>query len=146
MTLYPLLLAILLWKVYTWEEDTLPKLPAIDPSLHSTIKIPPFHENLPNGNPFTPPSIWAPYSLLPLLTLSISPLQIMQHQRSLRRKGISGSNVKAFMGAQTFQVLAVIGICTGFGVGVGLNGMHKRLGLELHRESLTDVSSKNFCG
>ncbi|KDN44085.1 hypothetical protein K437DRAFT_248060 [Tilletiaria anomala UBC 951] len=131
IVLYPLILTILFAKIYTWEQETLPSL---DVTLEHPKKL-----ELPNANPFSSPSIWGPYSLLPLLTLSSSPLQIMQHQRSLRRKGLSGSNVKAFMGAQTGQVLAVIGVCTAMGVGVGLKGMHERLGLQLHPNLFTSL-------
>ncbi len=62
----------------------------------------------PNANPLYPPSIWAPISLLPLMTLSACPLQILAHQRSLRRIGTSRSNVKAFLGAQAGQVIFII--------------------------------------
>ena len=134
LILYPIVLAILLAKIYTWTADDLPAL--VNDKIGVAIHPIP---QLPNANPFSPPSIWGPYSLLPLLTLSSSPLQIMQHQSSLRRKGLSGSNVKAFMGAQTAQVLAVVGICAGFGIGVGLNGMHQRLKLEVHPNLFTSL-------
>lgn len=91
----------------------------------------------PNANPLHPPSIWAPFSLLPLLTLSSSPLQIMAHNRSLRRKGLSGSNVKAFMGAQAGQVFFIVGLSVAFGVGIGTKGIQDRLRAEIHREWMT---------
>lgn len=124
---YPVLIIVLLVKVYTIDVN--------DPILVDVrmVKVP----DIPNANPLEPPSLWAPYSLLPLLTLSSSPLQILAHNRSLRRKqsrkgAQHGSNVKAFLMAQALQVVAVVGVAVAFGIGMGLKGVGERLQLELH--------------
>lgn len=121
--LYPVLIAIVLSKVYTLPTD----LPKDVPQFVVSGKV-------PNFNPLHPPSVWAQFSMLPLLTLSSSPLQILAHNRSLRRRGLSGSNVKAFIGAQIGQVTVVVGICIAFGIGAGTKGIKDRLGQEIHRE------------
>ncbi|CAD6890855.1 unnamed protein product [Tilletia laevis] len=118
---YPVLIAALLVKIYTMDLDT---------------PLPPFQAQGPNAQPLNPPSIWAPYSLLPVLTLSSSPLQIIQHNRSLRRIGMSRSNTKAFMAAQAGQVFLVAGFGVAFGIGVGTQGMGKRLGIALAHPNL----------
>ncbi|KAK0544719.1 hypothetical protein OC846_005959 [Tilletia horrida] len=121
VVLYPILLTLLLVKIYTMDLDT---------------ALPPVNVQGPNAQPLHPPSIWAPYSLLPVLTLSSSPLQIIQHNRSLRRIGMSRSNTKAFMAAQAGQVFLVAGIGVAFGIGVGTQGMGKRLGITLTHPNL----------
>lgn len=133
--LYPILITILLVKIYTIDVTQL-KSTSSD-RLHSELFKAP---ELPNGNPLYPPSIWAPYSLLPLLTLSSSPLQILAHNRSLRRKASrkaaqDGSNVKAFLAAQAGQVFLVVGVAVAFGIGMGTKGVNERLGMAIHRES-----------
>lgn len=130
--LYPITLVMLLFYIYyeSPQSDT-PAPPPKTPSL----------------NPMHPPSIWAPFSLLPLFSLSASPLQIIAHNRSLRRTGISGSNVKAFMLAQSAQTMAAVGLGVGFGVGVGTRGMGERLGVEIHPNLFTSLplsDSLNF--
>lgn len=129
LILYPAVMTILFVKIYT-----------IDPKDAGTQPL--RRPSVPNTNPLHPPSIWAPYSLLPLLTLSSSPLQILAHNRSLRRKVSSkgaqqGSNVKAFLGAQFVQVLAVIGVVCAFGIGMGTKGIGERLKSDIHREYAT---------
>lgn len=120
---YPITLVILLSYIYKQDPTSNPRLPATSPTL----------------NPLQPPSIWAPYSLLPLFSLSASPLQIIAHNRSLRRTGISGSNVKAFLASQAAQTVAAVGIGIAFGVGVGTQGMGRHLGLELHPNLFTTL-------
>ncbi|KAE8227123.1 hypothetical protein CF319_g371 [Tilletia indica] len=121
VVLYPVLITALLVKIYTMDLDT---------------PLPPFQAQGPNAQPLHPPSIWAPYSLLPVLTLSSSPLQIIQHNRSLRRIGMSRSNTKAFMAAQAGQVFLVAGFGVAFGIGVGTHGMGRRLGIALAHPNL----------
>ena len=123
MLFYPCILAILLSFIYKSPQTDKPVTPISMPSL----------------NPLYPPSIWAPYSLLPLLSLSASPLQIIAHNRSLRRTGISGSNVKAFMGAQAAQTVAAVGVAVAFGVGIGTQGMGARLGVDIHANLFTTL-------
>ncbi|MCO5585321.1 hypothetical protein L7F22_039254 [Adiantum nelumboides] len=120
---YPCTLAILLTYVYQQTPTSEPHFPIKSPQM----------------NPLHPPSVWAPFSLLPLLSLSASPLQIIAHNRSLRRTGMSGSNVKAFLGAQAAQTVAAIGLAIGFGIGVGTQGMGKRLGVEIHPNLFTTL-------
>lgn len=120
---YPCILAILLSVIYQSPPTTSPKAPIKMPSL----------------NPLYPPSIWAPFSLLPLLSLSASPLQVIAHNRSLRRTGISGSNVKAFMAAQGAQTVAAVGVAIAFGIGVGTEGMSARLGVDIHPNLFTTL-------
>ncbi|CEH19168.1 AMINO ACID TRANSPORTER [Ceraceosorus bombacis] len=132
VSLYPVILAIALSKVYTLAPDdshTPHDKPNLDP-----------HDEIPSFNPLHDPSVWAPYSLLPLLTLSSSPLQILAHNRSLRRRGLSGSNVKAFLAAQAAQVFFVVGFSVAFGIGVGTQGIKDRMGVDIHREFLVLVS------
>jgi len=109
---YPAVVTILIVK--SREEDQ--GFNSNTPLLHWKTFSSPF-----NFNPLKPPSIWAPISLLPLLTLSSSPLQILAHNRSLRRSDQSKSNVKAFMVAQTLQVAGVVAISTAVGVGIKLD-------------------------
>lgn len=123
MLFYPCILAILLSFIYKSPQTDKPLTPISMPSL----------------NPLYPPSIWAPYSLLPLLSLSASPLQIIAHNRSLRRTGISGSNVKAFMAAQAAQTFAAVGVAIAFGVGIGTQGMGARLGVDIHANLFTTL-------
>ncbi|KAK0518917.1 hypothetical protein OC842_007631 [Tilletia horrida] len=118
---YPILLAALLVKIYTMDLGT---------------PLPLVHVSGPNAQPLHPPSIWAPYSPLPVLTLSSSPLQIIQGNRSLRRIGVSRSNTKALMAAQAGQVFLVAGMGVAFGIGVGTQGMDKRLGISLTHPNL----------
>lgn len=120
---YPCTLGILYTYIYSQDQSMIPLEPASAPRL----------------NPLHPPSIWAPFSLLPLLSLSASPLQIIAHNRSLRRQGISGSNVTAFLAAQAAQTLAAVGVAVAFGVGVGTQGMNRRLGLEAHPNLFTTL-------
>jgi hypothetical protein len=120
---YPCTLAILFSYVYKQPQTGSPHNPVTMPQL----------------NPLHPPSIWAPYSLLPLLSLSSSPLQIIAHNRSLRRTGISGSNVKAFLATQAAQTVTAIGIAIAFGVGIGTQGMGRRLGVEIHPNLFTTL-------
>lgn len=120
---YPCILAILLSFIYGSPQTSKPKAPNPMPSL----------------NPLYPPSIWAPYSLLPLLSLSASPLQIIAHNRSLQRTGISGSNVKAFMAAQAAQTFAAVGLAIAFGIGIGTQGMSARLGVDIHPNLFTTL-------
>ncbi|CBQ71558.1 conserved hypothetical protein [Sporisorium reilianum SRZ2] len=123
LTFYPVIITIVLVKIY-----------ATSPPLASLVE----EDNgskagrWPNANPLYPPSIWAPISLLPLLTLSACPLQILAHQRSLRRIGTSRSNVTAFVGAQAGQVLFVIAMGILFGVVAGVNGVQGRLRKDVH--------------
>ncbi|PWN31766.1 uncharacterized protein FA14DRAFT_162662 [Meira miltonrushii] len=120
---YPCILAILLAYVYQQPPTSEPHFPIKSPEM----------------NPLHSPSVWAPFSLLPLLSLSASPLQIIAHNRSLRRTGMSGSNVKAFLGAQAAQTVAAIALAIGFGIGVGTQGMGKRLGVEVHPNLFTTL-------
>jgi len=120
---YPCILAILLSVIYRSPPTSTPKAPVSMPSL----------------NPLYPPSIWAPFSLLPLLSLSASPLQIIAHNRSLRRTGISGSNVKAFVAAQAAQTVVAVGVAIAFGVGIGTQGMSARLGVDIHPNLFTTL-------
>lgn len=128
LILYPIVMAILFAKVYTWDPtQQSPPRSGEDFNFHLS-------EGSHNANPFRPPSIWAPYSLLPLLTLSSSPLQILAHNRSLRRNpsvrahgAQDGSNVKAFLACQALQVVLVVGVITAFGVGIGTKGIEERL-------------------
>ncbi|CAO1614329.1 unnamed protein product [Jaminaea pallidilutea] len=137
LVLYPIVAAILLAKVFTYDVDHMP------PDTPDLVAMPgPSH----NGNPFYPPSIWAPYSLLPLLTLSSSPLQILAHNRSLRRNlsmrthgAQQGSNVKAFLACQALQVLLVVGTIVTFGIGVGTQGIEARLRLEVRPNLFTSL-------
>ncbi|CAO1636469.1 unnamed protein product [Sympodiomycopsis kandeliae] len=133
---YPAVMIILFVKIYTIDPDqaVLPSGRRPDQTIVSSGHD---RHSLPNGNPLHPPSIWAPYSLLPLLTLSSSPLQILAHNRSLRRKASKkgaqhSSNVKAFLGAQAIQVIAVILVVVAFGIGMGTKGISERLGANVH--------------
>ncbi|UZJ56819.1 hypothetical protein CBS101457_006139 [Exobasidium rhododendri] len=125
---YPCILAILLSVIYRSTPTSSPREPNQAPSL----------------NPLYPPSIWAPFSLLPLLSLSASPLQIIAHKRSLRRTGISGSNVKAFVAAQGAQTLVAVGVAIAFGVGIGTQGMSARLGVDIHPNLFTTLPLTNI--
>lgn len=125
--LYPIILAIVLSKVYT--------LPPDESHAPHEPNAPDPHDETPSFNPLHDPSVWAPFSLLPLLTLSSSPLQILAHNRSLRRRGLSGSNVKAFLAAQAAQVFFVVGLSVAFGIGVGTQGIKDRMGVDIHRKS-----------
>lgn len=125
---YPCILTILLSVIYRLPSTSSPRYPDAKPSL----------------NPLYPPSIWAPFSLLPLLSLSASPLQIIAHNRSLRRRGISGSNVKAFLAAQAAQTFTAVGVAIAFGIGIGSQGMGVRLGVEIHPNLFTTLPLSNI--
>lgn len=134
LTFYPVIATIILVKIYA----STPPVGTYLPKSSSQRAFPP-NEHVsgpqsrwPNVNPLHPPSIWAPISLLPLLTLSACPLQILAHQRSLRRIGTSRSNVKAFLGAQAGQVVFIIVMGIVFGVVAGVNGVQGRLRKEVH--------------
>ncbi|PWN24518.1 hypothetical protein BDZ90DRAFT_224569, partial [Jaminaea rosea] len=124
LCVYPLVLAILFSRVFT----AIPPAPATaQPAVPQPAHLSPRHK-----------AIWAPLSLLPLLTLSSSPLQILLHNRSLRRMpsqrsagAQSGSNVKAFLGCQAAQVALVVGMSIGIGVGLGRRGIEEHLGREV---------------
>jgi hypothetical protein len=128
MLFYPCILAILLTFISKSPQTDKPKAPISMPSL----------------NPLYPPSIWAPFSLLPLLSLSASPLQIIAHNRSLRRTGISGSNVKAFLVAQAAQTIAAVGLAVAFGIGIGTQGMEARLGVDIHANLFTTLPTTDM--
>ncbi|PWZ00363.1 hypothetical protein BCV70DRAFT_94292 [Testicularia cyperi] len=138
LTFYPVIVTIILVKIYARS----PPVVNIDEFAHPSDEQLPLlgqHSRLasrsvtwPNADPRYPPSIWAPISLLPLLTLSACPLQILAHQRSLRRIGTSGSNVKAFITAQAGQVLFIIVLGLIFGVAAGTNGVQRRWGKQSH--------------
>lgn len=136
VALYPIITGILLFKVLS--------LPVAPDSLAADLSSSKPHHDPPSGwpnvNPFRPPSIWAAISLLPLLTLSTSPLQILAHQRSLRRIGTSRSNVKAFMAAQATQVLCIIGFGAAFGIAIGVKGLQGRMGKASHRELIVRLA------
>ncbi|KAJ1022215.1 hypothetical protein NDA13_005130 [Ustilago tritici] len=133
LTFYPIIITITLVKIYA-------RTPPVGAaSLSHTTQV--FYsetanygrsDRWPNFNLLHPPSIWAPISLLPLMTLSACPLQILAHQRSLRRIGTSRSNVKAFLGAQAGQVIFIITMGILFGVVAGVNGVQGRLRKEVH--------------
>ncbi|GAK68016.1 uncharacterized protein PAN0_032c6246 [Moesziomyces antarcticus] len=126
LTFYPIIITIILVKIYTSTP------PVVLTAAPSTSGRPVGRDGWPNINPLHPPSVWAPISLLPLLTLSACPLQILAHQRSLRRIGTSRSNVKAFIGAQAGQVLFIIVMGILFGVVAGVNGVQGRLRKNSH--------------
>ncbi|CAO1624424.1 unnamed protein product [Parajaminaea phylloscopi] len=140
LILYPIIAAILFAKVYTWDPNEVPRP---DPSPDANLS---FAASGHSANPLHPPSIWAPYSLLPLLTLSSSPLQILAHNRSLRRNPSArtqgaqrGSNVKAFLACQASQVALVIGTIAAFGVGIGTKGIQDRLEWPIHPNLFTSL-------
>lgn len=125
LLVYPAVLAILFTRVFS-------STPPGTPSPSSQTPPAPLAPSLRQT------AIWAPLSLLPLLTLSSSPLQILLHNRSLRRKpspraagASSGSNVKAFFVCQAAQVALVVGMAVGVGVGLGKRGIEERLGREV---------------
>lgn len=140
LLLYPIIAIILFAKIYTWD-------PATEPAPYSGSDV---KSSVSSGqrsaNPLHPPSIWGPYSLLPLLTLSSSPLQILAHNRSLRRNPSArahgaqrGSNVKAFLACQASQVSLVIGTIAAFGVGIGTEGIQNRLRWPVHPNLFTSL-------
>ncbi|WFD25940.1 hypothetical protein MNAN1_000913 [Malassezia nana] len=71
---------------------------------------------------------WASTAMLPLLTLSASPPQILAHNRSLQRKNVYDSNVTSFLMAQMIQVVLVLLTTYMVGVEVGVSGASKMLG------------------
>uniref|UniRef100_V5GM15 Amino acid transporter transmembrane domain-containing protein n=2 Tax=Kalmanozyma brasiliensis (strain GHG001) TaxID=1365824 RepID=V5GM15_KALBG len=130
---YPIIVTIILVEIYAKphgdpsDGDFGPRQLDISDSYSTTGS-----NKWPNMNPFSPPSIWAPISLLPLLTLSACPPQILAHQRSLRRIGTSRSNVKAFLAAQAGQVTFIVVMGILFGVVAGVNGVQGRLHQDVH--------------
>lgn len=142
LSFYPLISLIILIHIYTAP----PKVAATSTDLLHLGKG--LKGKWPNFNPLKPPSIWAPISLLPLLTLSACPLQILAHQRSLRRIGTSRSNVKAFVGAQAGQVVFIVVLGLVFGVAAGTKGVQARLGKDVHPNLFaslpTDDDAINF--
>ncbi|SNX88045.1 uncharacterized protein MEPE_06756 [Melanopsichium pennsylvanicum] len=125
LTFYPVIVTIILVKIYA-RSPPVQEVTLVDDMVFIQ------KSKWPNVNPLYPPSIWAPISLLPMMTLSACPLQILAHQRSLRRIGTSRSNVKAFLGAQAGQVLFIIAMGIIFGVVAGVNGVQDRLRKEVH--------------
>ncbi|KAJ9477210.1 Transmembrane amino acid transporter [Pseudozyma hubeiensis] len=145
LSFYPVIVTIVMVKIFA----TSPPLAIATPSpqleglqsSHSGTSNPTKGGRWPNANPLHPPSIWAPISLLPLLTLSACPLQILAHQRSLRRVGTSRSNVKAFLGAQAGQVLFVIAMAILFGIVAGVKGVQGRLRKDVHPNLFASLPS-----
>lgn len=133
LTFYPVVVTIILVRIYTGSPPiaTSSLLASMQTSALNNITHN-GNNRWPNANPLHPPSIWAPISLLPLMTLSACPLQILAHQRSLRRIGNSRSNVKAFLGAQIGQVFFIIVMGIIFGVVAGVNGVQGRLRKDVH--------------
>ncbi|SPO31815.1 uncharacterized protein UTRI_06652 [Ustilago trichophora] len=122
LAFYPIIVTIILVKIYATS-------PPVTTMQTGTLLE---KNRWPNVNPLYPPSIWAPISLLPLMTLSACPLQILAHQRSLRRIGTSRSNVKAFVAAQAGQVIFIIAMGIIFGVVAGVNSVQGRLRKQAH--------------
>lgn len=115
LLIYPAVVTVLIVKTREPEQDSPPE---VNLDRQPNWQQNSFSSNLINFNPLEPPSVWSPISLLPLLTLSSSPLQILAHNRSLRRKDQAKSNVKAFMIAQILQVMGVVAISTAVGIGI----------------------------
>lgn len=133
LTFYPVIVTIVLVKIYARAPPVAASSPLEASQASYSINFSSSRSSQwPNINPLNPPSIWAPISLLPLMTLSACPLQILAHQRSLRRIGTSRSNVKAFLGAQAGQVIFIIAMGLIFGVIAGVNGVQGRLGKDVH--------------
>lgn len=77
---------------------------------------------------------WATQAMLPVLTLSTAPAQVLLHNRSLRRADVLHSKVRSFMTAQATQVLLVIVTTYIIGVQIGtisanisVGGLHGNL-------------------
>ena len=146
LAFYPIIVTIVLVKIYARS----PPL-GTDSTFHHTVSDVHYkgvydterRSRSPNMNPFYPPSIWAPISLLPLLTLSACPLQILAHQRSLRRIGTSRSNVKAFLGAQAGQVFFIIVMAILFGIVAGVNGVQGKLRKDVHPNLFASLPSND---
>lgn len=133
LTFYPIIVTIILVKIYARTSPVaIASILSTPQANYMESAISGQNCRWPNANPLHPPSIWAPISLLPLMTLSACPLQILVHQRSLRRIGTSRSNVKAFLGAQAGQVIFIIAMGILFGVVAGVNGVQGRLRKEVH--------------
>ena len=79
---------------------------------------------------------WATTSMLPVLTMSASPAQILLHNRSLQRPNLYQSNVKTFFFSQLIQMLLMILVTYLLGVEVGLLGARDMHG-DLHTNFFT---------
>lgn len=145
LAFYPIIVTIVLVRIYASTPPVASAATPLETSRGYYLDVTSSERNSqwPNANPLYPPSIWAPISLLPLMTLSACPLQILAHQRSLRRIGTSRSNVKAFLGAQAGQVVSIIAMGLIFGVVAGVNGVQGRLRKNVHPNLFASLSNED---
>lgn len=119
---YPAIIGILLARINDWNLPGLQKTSLSDHfSGDPTLLVP-----QPHLSDYSWP--WASTAMLPLLTLSASPAQILAHNRSLKRKNAYESNVLSFLFAQFIQIALIIGTTYVVGVEIGTLGASKFLG------------------
>lgn len=120
---YPAIVIILLLRMGQWTFHDLwgPRHMSISTSSSTFTTVPSLH--LPDHS-----WPWASTAMLPLLTLSASPPQILAHNRSLRRKNVYDSNVTSFFMAQMIQVVLLLLTTYVVAVEVGVSGASKMLG------------------
>lgn len=121
---YPAIIGILLIRLNEWIIPGVHKGSVHLPERDTTIFVP-----RPHLRENTWP--WATTAMLPLLTLSASPAQILAHYRSLRRRSPYESNVMLFFMAQLLQVMLMLLVTYVLGVHIGLVGTAKLEG-DLH--------------
>ncbi|WFD34107.1 hypothetical protein MCUN1_000939 [Malassezia cuniculi] len=112
---YPAAILLMLWHIRYRTPDSVTKGPTFYP--HSEPKI---HAN--NSWP------WATQAMLPVLTLSTAPAQVLLHNRSLRRTDVLHSKVYSFMTAQGIQVVLVLIVTFIMGVHIGIVGANVEVG------------------
>ena len=115
---YPAIIGILLMRINEWTITGLRKGSRNLSGEESMVLVP---------QPYLPDNSWpwASTAMLPLLVLSASPVQVLAHSRSLRRKTAYDSNVMAFFFAQLCQVILMLLVTYVLGVDVGLIGSSK---------------------
>lgn len=113
---YPVIMSVLLMRIGDWEEGRMaPDVPETVGALPPLVLVP-----MPHMRDYTWP--WASTAMLPLLTLSASPAQILAHARSLRRKHTYDPTVTSFHIAQALQLAMILVIAYLMGGYIGLYG------------------------
>lgn len=118
---YPAIISILLMRINEWTLPGLRKGTIQSSGEDSVVLVP---------RPYLPDNSWpwASTAMLPVLVLSASPVQVLAHNRSLRRKTAYESNVMAFFFAQICQVILILSVTYVLGINVGLVGTSKLSG------------------
>lgn len=123
---YPVIIGIMFARMNDWHLPGMRVRPWSDVRAEMAESLTTTLVPMPSWKDYTWP--WASTSMLPLLTLSAVPAQILAHNRSLRRKFVYESNAAAFLLAQLCQVTLVVLTTYVLAVDIGMFGTQKLLG------------------